>query len=77
MTAELIQYRIGRAFDIDDIFLNVVGGLIGFMIYISIQAIKNHLPRFLRNNLFYNIVAILFFVILVILFGSIWGVKLW
>lgn len=77
LTAELIQYRIGRAFDIDDIFLNVVGGLIGFMIYISIQAIKNHLPRFLRNNLFYNIVAILFFVILVILFGSIWGVKLW
>ena len=30
---ELIQLKIGRAFDIDDIILNVVGSLIGYFLY--------------------------------------------
>ena len=74
LTAELIQYKIGRAFDIDDIILNVIGAVIGFMIYISTQAIKKHLPRFLQNNIFYNIIAFLILIIIIILFGSIWGI---
>ena len=75
MTAELIQFKIGRAFDIDDIILNVIGFIIGFMGYISIKAIKQHLPRFLQNNIFYNILAILVIIVMVILFGSIWGLR--
>ena len=27
---EIIQYRIGRVFDVDDIILNVIGGIIGY-----------------------------------------------
>lgn len=73
LTAELIQYKIGRAFDIDDIILNVLGAILGFMCYISIKAIKNHLPSFLKNNIFYNILAILVIIIIIFLFGSIWG----
>ena len=30
---ELIQLKIGRAFDIDDIILNIAGGLIGYFFY--------------------------------------------
>ena len=30
---ETVQYRIGRVFDIDDILLNVIGGLIGYYLY--------------------------------------------
>lgn len=30
---ELIQLKIGRAFDVDDIILNIVGGIIGYFIY--------------------------------------------
>ena len=30
---ELIQLKIGRAFDVDDIILNVVGSLIGYFMY--------------------------------------------
>jgi len=30
---EFIQLNIGRAFDVDDIILNVVGGFIGYLIY--------------------------------------------
>ncbi len=76
LTAETIQYKIGRAFDVDDIILNVIGAILGFMFYISIQAIKNHLPKFLQNNIFYNILAIFVLIIIFLLFGSIWGVNL-
>ena len=75
LTAELIQFKIGRAFDIDDIILNVIGSIIGFMGYISIRAIRLHLPKFLQNNVFYNILAIIVLIIIVILFGSIWGLR--
>ena len=30
---EIIQYRIGRVFDIDDVILNLVGGLLGYLLY--------------------------------------------
>ena len=73
LTAELIQYKIGRAFDIDDIILNVLGAILGFMCYISIRAIKNHLPSILKSNWFYNLLAIIVIIIIIILFGNIWG----
>lgn len=73
LTAELIQYKIGRAFDVDDIILNVLGAILGFMCYISIRAIKNHLPSLLRSNWFYNLLAIIVIIIMIFLFGNIWG----
>ncbi len=76
LTAETIQYKIGRAFDIDDIILNVLGAILGFMCYISLRAVKHHLPKFLQNNLFYNILAIIVIIIIILLFGSIWGLSL-
>lgn len=76
LTAELIQFKIGRAFDVDDIILNVVGAIIGFMCYISVRTIKHHLPRILQNNVFYNIIAIIIIVIMIFMFGSIWGLNL-
>lgn len=76
LTAEIIQYKIGRAFDIDDILLNVTGAIIGFITYISIQEIKKHLPKILQNNIFYNIVSILVILLIVVVFGSIWGIIL-
>lgn len=76
LTAELIQFKIGRAFDVDDIILNVIGAILGFMVYISIRAIKNHLPKFLQNNIFYNILALIVIIIMIFLFGSIWGLNL-
>ncbi len=74
LTAEFIQYKIGRAFDIDDIILNCLGSILGFMFYVSILAIKRHLPSFLKNNIFYNILAIIIMVIIGLIFWYIWGV---
>ena len=33
IAVEVIQYRIGRVFDIDDIILNIVGGILGYYLY--------------------------------------------
>lgn len=57
ITIEVTQLIIGRVFDVDDILLNVVGGLVGYLIYRIITKIEIHLPSFLKNNCFYNIMV--------------------
>ncbi len=59
-SVEFVQLKIGRSFDVDDIILNVIGGLLGYLIYIGLTAIKNHVPKFLQRDFFYNILCILF-----------------
>lgn len=63
LTVEFVQHYIGRSFDIDDIILNVLGALIGFLIYIALNAIDKHLPKFFRSDLFYNLLCILLLII--------------
>ena len=70
-TIEAVQHFIGRSFDVDDILLNVVGGIIGFLIYICLNAIRNHLPKFLRKDWFLSLVSIIIIVVLVLLFFGI------
>lgn len=55
---EAIQYKIGRVFDIDDIILNTLGGVIGYLIYVVLDSVKNRLPRFMRSDAFLNFVAV-------------------
>lgn len=62
-TIEVTQLIIGRVFDIDDIMLNILGGLAGYYLYRLVIIIKEHLPSFLKNQVFYNMV------VLIILFG--------
>ena len=45
---EIIQYRIGRVFDIDDIILNVIGGILGYYIYQIMDFLLN--KTFLKNR---------------------------
>lgn len=58
LTIEVTQLMIGRVFDVDDIMLNIFGGLIGFYIYKLIYMVKGILPEFLKKNIFYNIIVI-------------------
>lgn len=73
LTVELVQLQIGRSFDIDDIFLNVCGSIIGFLLFIGLTAIKKHLPRFFQSDVFYNILCIVLFVICFIYFTRLIG----
>lgn len=63
---EIVQHFIGRSFDIDDIILNLVGGIIGFLLYTGLNAIKNHLPKILQKDWIYNIISVILIVLLII-----------
>ena len=65
LSIELIQMNIGRSFDIDDIMLNLVGGILGCLIYKFLDYIKEKLPNCLRKTWIYNVLWIL-----ILLFSS-------
>ena len=71
---EFVQLQIGRSFDIDDILLNVAGGLLGYLLYIGLSAISRHLPDFFKSDLFYNILWIVVIVLFGIYIFGYWGV---
>ena len=78
VTIEVVQYHIGRVFDIDDIILNVLGGIIGGLLFIGIDAIQNKV-KILKNDTVIDILVILLLIIIIMysfninIFGMIWG----
>ena len=74
LTIELVQLYIGRSFDVDDIILNCTGGIVGFLVYIALSAIKRHLPRFLQRDIVYNILTALLIIIIIGYAIKWWGI---
>ena len=72
VTVETTQLLIGRVFDIDDIILNVIGGLIGYGIYRLIDMIGDSIPKVFKSNWFLNCVSV---ILLGIFIGYIWMVM--
>lgn len=62
---ECMQYYIGRVFDIDDILLNVLGGLIGYLTYDAFNKIKKQLPAILKKDFIYNIIVVILLVLFI------------
>lgn len=58
LTIESTQLMIGRVFDIDDIVLNVIGGIVGFYIYKLMEKINVRLPLVLKKPIIYNIIMV-------------------
>lgn len=56
---ETVQMSIGRVFDVDDILLNAVGGLLGFYLYYLILNISKRIPEIFRSEVFLNICSVL------------------
>ncbi len=59
ISIETTQLLIGRVFDIDDIILNIIGGMLGYLIYKFLNLINDHLPPVLKNPIVYNIIIVL------------------
>ena len=79
ITSSVIEYtqlKIGRTFDIDDITLNIVGGFIGYLIYIVLDILSDHLPSFFKTDLFKNIITVVIVIILFLVYTnySLWGI---
>ena len=58
LSIEVTQLAIGRVFDVDDILLNVVGGMIGYGIYYVFDKLSEKFP-ILKKEIFLNILTII------------------
>ena len=73
-TIEIVQHFIGRSVDIDDVILNVLGGIIGFIVYKLLSKIESKLPKVLRKKWFYNLLSIIIIILVgVYLAKTLWG----
>ena len=68
LTIELVQLYIGRVFDIDDILLNVIGGIIGYLIYKILTTIGDKLPKAFKNEIFLDILSVILLIIVIYVF---------
>lgn len=64
---EVVQMIIGRVFDIDDIILNVLGGLLGYLVYYYLKKFWEQLPSFFKSEVFLNIVAVIILIFIITL----------
>ena len=73
---EYTQLKIGRTFDIDDIILNITGGFLGYLIYIIIDTLEDHMPQVLKTETFKNIITIIIVLLLIFVYTnfSLWGI---
>ena len=65
-TVEFVQLEIGRSFDIDDIILNVIGGILGYLLYVALKSIKSHLPNMFQKDGIYNLICAIIIVLFIV-----------
>ena len=65
-TIEFVQLYIGRVFDIDDVILNTIGAIIGYLLYIILNKISFKLPKIFQSTVFLNILVILMIIGMII-----------
>ena len=58
ISIEWVQMAIGRVFDVDDILLNFLGGMLGYFLYVMLVKIADSLPEFLKSEMVLNIISI-------------------
>lgn len=76
LTIECVQLNIGRTFDIDDVILNTMGGILGYFLYRLIEYIKVKLPKIFKTDGFINFIVIVILVIGIIYLFD-WHVIEW
>jgi len=67
ITIETTQLCIGRVFDVDDIMLNIIGGMIGYYLFHYLNDFRECFPKILKKDWFYNII-VSFFLIFMLLY---------
>lgn len=75
-TIEFVQVGIGRSFDVDDIILNVVGAICGFLLYVALKAIKKYLPGIFAKDIIYNIICFIILIFMVLCLLGRMGVNI-
>ena len=68
---ECVQLVIGRCFDVDDILLNLVGGMIGFLIYRVLEIVTDKMSKRTISTILTSIIILL---IVILLYIMMWGI---
>lgn len=63
---EITQLLIGRVFDVDDIILNVFGGIIGYIIYLFCKILYRVCPNKLKSDKIKNVISIIFLILFIL-----------
>lgn len=66
VSIECTQLAIGRVFDVDDIILNLIGGLSGYYLQLFFGKIYERLPKLVKSESFLNILFSLLLIIFII-----------
>ena len=69
ISIECVQLSIGRVFDVDDILLNLLGGITGYFLYQKLRRFFERLPFFFHKEWVLDILSLLMligFVLLII-----------
>lgn len=67
VSIEFVQLAIGRVFDVDDILLNILGGIVGYLMYKILRMIIMKLPPFCRKEWVLNLISIILLICFVII----------
>lgn len=73
---EFTQLLIGRTFDVDDVLLNLIGGFLGYLVYLVLQTIYDKLPEILKKTWVKNILLFIIIIGIIVLYFSttLWGI---
>lgn len=77
LTIEIIQMFIGRSFDVDDIFLNLLGGALGFITYFIAHKLDEQIPEKYKTNKMRLVFFILMIIIFLLIFIILYEVTRW
>ena len=59
LAIEVTQLLIGRVFDVDDIILNIIGAIVGLLLYKFLVKISDKIPKIFKKNWILNILSVL------------------
>ncbi len=76
VSIEIIQSMIGRSFDIDDIILNLIGGYLGYLLYILSNKLLKLYSVKIKNNILLNIILFIIILALCYIIFSLYGVVI-
>ena len=75
ITVETVQLKIGRSFDIDDVMLNIVGAILGYFVYVALDAIYKHLPKILQKSFIYDVISLIILVMFILYAANILDLR--
>lgn len=64
---EFIQLKIGRAFDVDDVILNIIGGYLGYLMYRIVDRMFGKLSDNIKASIIVTLVVIAIIVLTIVL----------